>query len=385
MPKDVKCTQEGDYIRSVVYLETCNTLRTDNSFRNRTQPEHHTGNSILEKLPIGMVSQIPLDYMHLVCLGVTKRLIQLWQRGKKNFRLSKEYVNAISLYLTEIIKPYIPSEFARKPRYMEDIDRWKATELRQFLFYTGIVIMKSILSPLYYNHFLCLSVAIRILIDPQLCVTFNDYAKLLLLHFVSNYGNMYGYEYISYNVHNLIHLADDVLIFGSLDNFSCFKFENYMQKIKQKLHQSGKPLKELANRIFEESQLPIQPCNVKKYPIVNYTKNNKTSYLQFETFKIANNKSDNCALLHDMSVIFILEILEEHGNIYLRAQSFLNLESVFTSPCPSKKLGIFMISDINSFNVIKIPATHIQRKCVKIKCFDKNNKYVTIPILHFNN
>lgn len=33
-----KCTQEGDYIKTVVFLETHNTLRTNESFRNRTQP-----------------------------------------------------------------------------------------------------------------------------------------------------------------------------------------------------------------------------------------------------------------------------------------------------------------------------------------------------------
>ncbi|XP_029162883.1 uncharacterized protein LOC114934364 [Nylanderia fulva] len=257
-----KCIQEGDFVHNrVVFPQTHNTLRTDDAFKNRAQPEHHTGDSILEKLHIGMISQIPLDYMHLVCLGVTKRLLQIWQRGNKHFRLSKECVNLISQHLM-VIQPYIPVEFARKPRDLRDIDRWKATELRQFLLYTGIVVMKSTISSIYYNHFLCLSVAIRILIDPQLCVTFNDYANSLLLHFVSNYGNIYGDQYLSYNVHNLIHLANDVNMFGSLDNFSCFKYENNMQKIKKKLR-SGKPLEELINRTSEELQLPIQPCHKK--------------------------------------------------------------------------------------------------------------------------
>lgn len=283
------------------------------------------------------------------------------------------------------LKPYIPLEFARKPRDLQDIDRWKATELRQFLFYTGIVVTKSVISPICYHHFLCLSVSIRILIDPQMCVTFNDYAKSLLLHFVSNYGNIYGFEHLSYNVHNLIHLANDVLTFGSLDNFSCFKYENHMQKIKNKLHRSGKPLEELANRIFVQSQLPIQPHYKKKYPIVIYTKNNEISYLQFESFKIATNKSDNCALLYDMSVIFILEIFEECGIVYLLAKRFLNFQSLFTTPCLSEKLGIFVIPNVSTFHVIQITATQIQRKCVKLKCFDQSNSFVTVPLLHINN
>ncbi|EFN77288.1 hypothetical protein EAI_00144, partial [Harpegnathos saltator] len=216
----------------------------------RSQTEHHTGDSILENLSIEMVSQIPLDYMHLVCLGVTKRLLQLWIRENKSNRLNAENINLTSQHLINI-KYCIPSEFARKPRTLLDIDRWKATELRQFLLYTGIVILKSTLSPLWYNHFLSLSIAIRIMANPQLCTKYLAYAYSLLLWFVSNYGVIYGEEYISHNVHNLIHIANDVKIFGCLDNFSCFKFENHMQKLKRKLHNCGKPLQELSNLIFE--------------------------------------------------------------------------------------------------------------------------------------
>lgn len=59
-----KCIQEGDFIcKRMTYPETNNILRTNDTFRNRTQIEHHTGDSILEELNIGMVSQIPIDYM----------------------------------------------------------------------------------------------------------------------------------------------------------------------------------------------------------------------------------------------------------------------------------------------------------------------------------
>lgn len=138
-----KCFQKGKFVQNrVVYLEINNTLRHMTHLKivyilSITQ-------GILENLSIGMVSQIPLDYMHLVCLGVTKRLLQIWLRGNKHVRLSMDNIQKISGHLI-LIKPCIPFEFARKPRSLNDIDQWKATELRQFLLYTGIVIMKLIL------------------------------------------------------------------------------------------------------------------------------------------------------------------------------------------------------------------------------------------------
>lgn len=92
-----------------------------------------------------MVSQFPLDYMHLVCLGVMKR------------RLGSRVIDDISQHLLNL-KSHIPSEFARKPRSLKEIDRWKATEFRQFLLYTGPVVLAEILHPNMYKNFLLLSV-----------------------------------------------------------------------------------------------------------------------------------------------------------------------------------------------------------------------------------
>lgn len=58
------------------------TLRTDKDFILQLQQEHHKGNTPLEKIGIGLVSNVPLDYMHLVCLGIMKSLLMFWL-GKK--------------------------------------------------------------------------------------------------------------------------------------------------------------------------------------------------------------------------------------------------------------------------------------------------------------
>lgn len=164
-----------------------------------------------------MVSQVPLDYMHLVCLGVFKRIMQFWYKGRQNIGIpSTKMIELTNLILK--FKDYIPQEFARKPRKLSDIDRFKATELRQLLLYTGIVGFKNFVSTEFY--FLQLSCAIRLLASPSLCVSLNDVAKNLLHKFIRQYGRLYGYEYISYNVHNLSHLCEDVKLHGPVDYFS---------------------------------------------------------------------------------------------------------------------------------------------------------------------
>ncbi|KYN10883.1 hypothetical protein ALC57_16983 [Trachymyrmex cornetzi] len=61
-----KCMQEGIYSNHhMLFLESTAPLRTDLNFNNRVQEDHHTGVSPFESIKLGMVSQFPLDYMHL--------------------------------------------------------------------------------------------------------------------------------------------------------------------------------------------------------------------------------------------------------------------------------------------------------------------------------
>ena len=82
------------------------------------------------------------------------------------------------------LKAYIPNVFARKPRGLNIIDRWKATELRQFLLYSGKLALKGILRRDLYDHFIVLSVALCILVCQQTAIIHNNYANELLLYFV---------------------------------------------------------------------------------------------------------------------------------------------------------------------------------------------------------
>jgi len=83
----------GDYEnRRMLFLDHNCPLHTDESFNLRKNPEHHTGISIFEKIPLPMVSTFPLDYMHLVCLGQMKKMLNLWLKGSTRIkcRLSAE-------------------------------------------------------------------------------------------------------------------------------------------------------------------------------------------------------------------------------------------------------------------------------------------------------
>ena len=83
---------------------------------------------------ISCVKGFVLDYMHLACLGVTRRLLKYLKKGPCG-KISASQVNEISIRLLAL-NGQLHSEFARQPRSLLELDRWKATEFWQFLLYS---------------------------------------------------------------------------------------------------------------------------------------------------------------------------------------------------------------------------------------------------------
>ncbi|KAK3927629.1 Cytochrome c heme lyase [Frankliniella fusca] len=110
-----RCTVDGDYIDNrMTFLDLDAPLRTDQSFRDKEQPQHHKGISPLEEVNTAMISQVLLDPMHMVWAGVVKRLLDFWINVIGAWKLHHEVIELISSVF-EFLRPYCPTDFNRKP------------------------------------------------------------------------------------------------------------------------------------------------------------------------------------------------------------------------------------------------------------------------------
>jgi len=196
---------------------------------------------------------------------------------------------------------------------------WKATELRQFLLYTGPVVLLKNIPDTMYRNFILLSVSIRILLSPDLCTDNCDYAEDILKIFVKDFGIIYGLEFVGYNIHSLIHLAQDARNFGPLDGISCFPFETHLGKLK-KIRRPQNPVQQIVRRIHEKQRVAKQ----KKISISSPLKQLHFSgpvtdelgtcqqYRQYNDGKtfISCCKGDNCSKLQ-----FKVRVLGKAGNV----------------------------------------------------------------------
>lgn len=158
---------------------------------HQTQEEHHSGVSPLISLNVDLASCMPLEYMHLICLGVMRQLLMVhWLRGEHSVCISLQMASQMLA-----LKPYVCCEFHRKPRALSDTDRWKAVEFGLFLCYVGPVVLRGTLPSELYQHFLLFHVAVAMLLDPLHARVRCEDANQLLRKWVSQLP-AYGLHHI---------------------------------------------------------------------------------------------------------------------------------------------------------------------------------------------
>ena len=356
-----KCTIEGKMLKCICFPGKIQTLRTDEKFRNNEyfDDNYQKENTILNSIPhFGLVSNVPLDPMHLLYLGVTRKLFLIWLVSSSVHKLPQNSQNGISECLVSL-KKYITYDFARKPRALKFLKLFKATEFRQLLLYTGVIILRNFVNDNVYVNFLTLHVATTILSNPVLCEKkdYVDYAEKLLIKFVNDFEILYGAEYVTHNVHNLLHLTNDARKYGILEEFSAFTFENFIACIKRMIRKGAQPLQQLLRRCIEIENLQdidLIESSQDQYqtdhqhfngPVINNQQNiRQYTFLKFKSFKI-NCKDDinNFLEVKNTCVIKALNIIRtENSDIFVVGKEMKIMGSIYTTPCISSELGINM-------------------------------------------
>ena len=386
-----KCTQYGLHDGRMTFPQTNAPLRTDVAFDEMIDDEHHHQRSPLADLGIGMVSCFPLDYMHLVCLGVVRKLINYWLKGPlKKYKIGLTVKASIAEKLGNFIS-YMPREFVRKPRDIREVDRWKATEFRQFLLYTGPVCLFNNLAPEIYANFLLLSVGIYYLVNPSLCSDYADHANKLLKLFVEHTFDLYESTSVIYNVHGLIHLSDEVKRFGALDRFSAFRFESYLGEIKRLLRKPSYPLKQVVKRLQDRSKHAhyLQICcksgvqlkgEHHKGPLLHgHFSSNGIQYeqMQLKDYCVSRKKGDNCVRIGN-DIAIVRNILKCGTDLFVAFQTFKRMDDFFSYPANSSELGIYKVTGLS----MEIKVTSVSDISHKYILLPLSASFVAMPLIH---
>ena len=392
-----KCKQRGTWYHNRMIFPNCDSLpRTHEEFLSKKDEDFHLNDTPLVNIPnIHFIKSFPLDYMHLVCLGVVRTLFYIWLFAPVPLKFPHRIIDLLSSNFISL-SDHMPCEFSRKPRGLDEIRRWKATEFRQVLLYTGPIVFNNVLKSEYkciYEHFLTLSIAMSILLHPEYCHKHLQYAKNLLMHFVKTCAKIYGLQYITHNFHGLTHIAEDVLTFNSLNSCSAFKFENYMQQFKKCIRKGDKPLQQLVKRLGEMSNSDSWSSDYRINsptfssphfcgPLLtgcDASKQYRT--LQLQSFKITNAHPNSTCCLKDGEIVIVSNIVfsSKLQTMVILCREFKEKENFYNNPfIHSSNLGIYVVSNLSS-DLQEKPISDISQKVVLLPF---QTKHVAFPMLH---
>src|SRR6185436_19723373 len=243
-----------------------------------------------------------------------------------------------------------------------------------------------------YNNFMLFSVALYILSSATLSSTqFCSYAEGLLVAFVEHCKQLYGAESIVYNVHGLVHLADDVRRHGPVHNFSGFPFENYLGTLTKLVRKAHLPLSQVVRRLLEIESVKVsaldnsddsiqygsvhsngpvpqqlQPCDAQYKQVV------------LPSFTVKVSDGDNCINVGGSSVGLVRNIVVYRGETFLVYDEFRLLRNLFTYPCQSSDLQIYVVSNFLGF----LQCVKLNETIAKCVIFPHGYEFVAVPLLH---
>lgn len=409
----LKCVTEGEYCheyRTMIFPEIDAPLRTDADFRARVYEGHHKTDTILEEIDgLDMINHFPIgDALHLIDLGITKRFLNGWKCGtlnNLNAKWTATQVQNVSAFLEQC---KLPREIKRPPRSLEHVARWKGTEFRTFLLYLSPIVLKQFFeSNEIFDHFMNFYCAIQICSRHDQPAENYLIARNLITDFLEGVKVMYGSQLFCSNLHNLVHLVDDVERFGPLDSFDAYPFESRLYTLKKLIRGGNLPLSQVSKRITEmqsnsnnsntkngkADQLPILKKRIeitgssgKKLDCLmkndDYT---AYSFIDLNDFILdSKSDSDSWVLTDSCEVLTVNYIIQNSktGKMYLYASVVQDLMDFFVKPVKSSLLFIYA-SNLKLKPPQLVELHKIRGKMVNIRCNSNNlPKSVLIPLVH---
>lgn len=340
-------------------------LRTDAEYRSIADKVHQKGYSIFVENPFmtDAIIQNPLDCMHGFDLGcMRKKLVLAKDKKIINMTAANEFIDRV--------KPYIPSDFVRKPRHLEELDFFKASELRTFAIYLGPQLYEEAITNIRVKeNFMLFFVSYRLLMekDDEVRNANLELAQDLLNRYVESFAKVYGPGYVSYNIHNALHMPLFVKYLGPLDRFSSYGPENYYQLLRHWIRKPSDYFTQIYNRWYQTRGVPIK-------------KTGMASRFGSKTMKA--NQKDSCVLMRNDEVYVITKKTIVSNQIRLVAKKYQIKNSLFMWPVDSKDLDIYSVSELST-EEFNIEYDNIKQKLFRIPTDHECTTFAVIPVLHY--
>ncbi|XP_050091948.1 uncharacterized protein LOC126575345 [Anopheles aquasalis] len=290
-------------------------------------------------------------------LGIMKRLLSGRKDGSLGFeaKLTAQQITEISNISTSVD---LPSEIHRKQRGLNCLGYWKGSEFSSFLHYTSLIFLEGNVADSVFEHFLLFFCSITLFSTSYYKKYWTTASKMLEQYVVPS-EDLYGSRYITSNVHNLLHVAQEVYRFAPLSTLSVYPTENALGLMKGLIRHGYRILEPAVNRLSKIEEEGNETMEEKTYPIINLCANRKQELVD-ENFILDCIRKNSFFSTKDNKIIQLKKVEQRTGQpIELFGNEFLSKTDRFSTP--------IHVSDI---------------RC-KLAALDyKNDNYLMVPVVH---
>lgn len=215
------------------------------------------------------------------------------------------------------------------------------------------------------------------------------FAELALRLYVRKCPTYYKISFMSFNVHGLLHVVEDVKTIGPLESYSAFAYENNMRSFKKYCRKPHLPLQQIARRRAEKSNYDINLSRKSDYQTSKLwtvrKKHNadpvpkelsgvqQYSELQTQRFTLGLQFHNHCCMLQDKSICIIVNILIFQRTNYLVVKKFRRIDNFYDVGILSAFVGIFKCS-LLSIETFVVPISAIEAKCYQMLYWQSDNR-----------
>ena len=210
------------------------------------------------------VNDIPVEYLHVCCLGVVKRCVELtFKVGENRIRITKRKLSLPSQFNCQIYYILVPREFNRRIRDL-DFSVYKGQEFRNLILFFFPLILNCIEpGEKERNMWLYLTFMIKACVVPteEFQAIPLDMIEHCSVKFYSLYQALFGVKNCTYNTHIVGAHIIEIRFHGPLTLTSAFPFESFYGELRNSFV-PGTPstLKQIMQNVLMKRVLASHKC-----------------------------------------------------------------------------------------------------------------------------
>lgn len=172
-----------------------------------------------------IVDGFTTEYMHTILLGVVKQIT--------NKLLKPADEKHYEILLREM---KLPHQVCRLTRPLEDNAYWNAKVWENWALFMSLPLFSTRLPSKYVKYWSMLVESLHILLKSVISISELSRVEKLLKKFVELTQQYFGKSAMTYNIHQLSHVVDNVQNWGPLWSHSAFSFESGNHRLMQAIH-----------------------------------------------------------------------------------------------------------------------------------------------------